>query len=117
MNDKYIVVNNLKAGVKLSESSKFYLNDILVIGIMIFFSLITSNYIYSKLQFQFVLFNAFVGIFFTTEVKSNPKMKRWKALYLIAISDTFTFFPLKNESQQKRTNRQLEELKNEKSTI
>ena len=29
MNDKYVVVNNIKAGIKLSESSRYYVNDIM----------------------------------------------------------------------------------------
>lgn len=37
MNDKYVVVNNIKAGIKLSESSHYYVNDIIVMGIMAFF--------------------------------------------------------------------------------
>ena len=36
MNDKYIVVNNINAGIKLSESSRFYLSDILTIIIMVY---------------------------------------------------------------------------------
>ena len=97
MNDKYVVVNNIKAGIKLSESSRYYVNDIIVMGIMAFLALIINNSIYEKLQIPFVIFNVIVGAYMTSE-----------------ISDSFVFYPLKNQSQHKRTAKMLEELKDEK---
>lgn len=113
MKDRYVVVNNLKSGTKISESSRFYINDILAILVMIFIAILLNNFIYDKLIVFFVIFNAFVAIYMTAESKSNPKFKRIKALNILMVRDTTLYRPLKNISQIKKTHKILESMKNE----
>lgn len=115
MNDKYIVVNNINAGTKLSESSRFYLSDILTIIIMMLIAFLFQNFIFTPLQLIFVIYNAIVGAWMTAEVKSNPKLKRWKAMYLMIIADTSVIYALSNLSQTDRTKRILEDLNEQKN--
>ena len=102
MKDRYVVVNNLKSGTKISESSRFYINDILAILVMIFIAILLNNFI-----------NAFVAIYMTAEAKSNPKFKRIKALNILMVRDTTLYRPLKNISQIEKTYKILESMKNE----
>ncbi len=114
MRDRYIVVNNLKTGVKLSESGKLYASDIMVVIVMVFISLLFQDFVLDRLIIPFVIFNALVGIYMTVETESNPRFKRWKSIYLLMLSDTSVFYSLNNTSQRIKTKKIMEELNSEK---
>lgn len=114
MKDKYIVVNNLKSGTKLSESSPLYVTDIAVVMFMALLGFVLEELVIDNLTIPFVIFNMAVGVYMTTSSRSNPGFRRWKSIYMLLLKDTSYFYSLKNISQQAKTEKLLREIKNEK---
>lgn len=108
MYGRHIVVKSLKAGTKVS--GKLYLMDALFIMGMAFMAFILKDFVYSKITWLFVIFNAFVGIALVSPSKYNPGKRYYQSIYLYAISNTNFYAPLVNEWMKEKTKKLLEGL-------
>lgn len=113
MKSRYIVVSTLKSGVKMNQTSKIYIQDILFIVIMVFAGFMFRDLIYEKLFIPFQIFNFLVGIMLVMPSKTNPGKKTYQAVWLCFISVHDFFKPVINSGQAERNKIMAERLKDE----
>lgn len=110
MNNRYIVVKKLKNGSKMNQNSKFYVQDILFIVVMVFLGFMFENLVYDKLFIPFMIFNLVVGIMLVFPSKTNPGKKNYQAVHLAFISTQDFFSPVKNLGQKEKNRISAERL-------